>query len=237
VPQESHATADRQDGSGAEGRILGERPDGSWGFHGGRGRRNPGQREGQQEGEAGSGTSSNALPPIQSISKPFVYGVARCGCGSASAPASSEAVSDRESTNALESLVERLSAALDGREEVLEAYLFGSAARGDDQPHSDVDVAVTVRHGAPRDAGYGYAAELASVLMSALGRDRVDVVVLNDASPLLYHRVLRDGIRILSRDLKATTVREGQALSRYCDYVPQLRKIEAARAFASRAAR
>jgi hypothetical protein len=41
--------------------------------------------------------------------------------------------------------------------------------------------------------------------------------------------VLRDGRRLLSRDLRATTTREGYALSRYCDYVPQLAKIEAAR--------
>jgi hypothetical protein len=64
--------------------------------------------------------------------------------------------------------------------------------------------------------------------MQALGANRVDVVLLNASPPLLYHRVLRDGVRILSRDLRATSVREGRALSRYCDYVPQLAKIRAA---------
>ena len=44
--------------------------------------------------------------------------------------------------------------------------------------------------------------------------------------------MLRDGVRVLSRDLSATTTREGQALSRYCDFVPQLAKMEAARRFA-----
>jgi hypothetical protein len=53
--------------------------------------------------------------------------------------------------------------------------------------------------------------------------------LLHNGSALLYHRVLRDGVRVLARDLRATTVREGQALSRHCDYVPQLAKIEAAR--------
>ena len=41
-------------------------------------------------------------------------------------------------------------------------------------------------------------------------------------------RVLRDGVRILARDLRAKTTRKGQALSRYCDFVAQLEKIEAA---------
>ncbi len=81
---------------------------------------------------------------------------------------------------------------------------------------------------APAASPFGYAADLAAAVMRALGTPRVDVIVLNEAPPLLYHRVLRDGIRILSRDLRATTTREGRALSRYCDYAPQLAKIEAA---------
>lgn len=63
--------------------------------------------------------------------------------------------------------------------------------------------------------------------MSGLGNNLVDVVILNHAPPLVYHRVLRDGSRIFSRDLRATTVREGRALSRHCDFVPQLAKIDA----------
>ncbi len=126
-----------------------------------------------------------------------------------------------------EPIAERLAALFAAREEILEAYLFGSWARGEAQPHSDVDVAVYVEERSLPRSPYGYDAELASRCMSALGTNRVDVVVLNHASPLLYHRVLRDGVRLLARDLRATTVREGRALSRYCDYLPQLAKIDA----------
>jgi predicted nucleotidyltransferase len=134
------------------------------------------------------------------------------------------------------SLIERIAAALADRPEVLEAYLFGSAARGQAQPHSDVDVAMYLEPARLPGAGWGVHAELTAVLMRALGTDRVDVAILNDASPLLYHRVLRDGVRILARDLRRTTTREGQALSRYCDYVPQLARIAAARAGRGRVA-
>ncbi len=89
-------------------------------------------------------------------------------------------------------------------------------------------MAVYVRKPRPPASAFGYAADLTAALMHALRIDRVDVVLLDEAPPLLYHRVLRDGVRILSRDLRATTTREGRALSRYCDYLPQLRKIEAA---------
>ena len=129
---------------------------------------------------------------------------------------------------ALDDTLAALREALEPRPEVLEAYLFGSTARGDRQEHSDVDVAVYVDREATPPSSFGYAADLAADLMRALGTNRLDVVVLNDAPPLLYGRVLRDGHRLCSRDLMATTRREGQALSRYCDFVPQLAKIDAA---------
>jgi uncharacterized protein YutE (UPF0331/DUF86 family)/predicted nucleotidyltransferase len=127
-----------------------------------------------------------------------------------------------------DTLLARVAAVLDPRPEILDAYVFGSHGRGAAQPHSDVDVAVYVGDRPSAGSPYGYVADLTSVLMGALGTSALDVVVLNAAPPLLYHRVLRDGVRVLSRDLRATTTREGRALSRYCDYVPQLAKIEAA---------
>ena len=125
-------------------------------------------------------------------------------------------------------LTEQLVAALAPRGEILEAYLFGSRARENAGPESDTDIAVLLDRSSAPDPPFGYPSALAADLATALGGAAVDVVVLNDASPLLYQRVLRDGIRLLTRDLGATTTREGQALSRYCDYVVQLRKIEAA---------
>lgn len=125
-------------------------------------------------------------------------------------------------------MIERLSVALQSRPEILEAYLFGSLARGEAQPHSDVDVAVYITDEALAQPGFGYGALLGSDLQQSLARPDVDIVLLNRATPLLYHRVLRDGVRLSSRDLASTTRREGQALSRYCDDLPRLRLIEQA---------
>ena len=125
-------------------------------------------------------------------------------------------------------MIQRVRDVLERRDEVLDGYLFGSQARGDAGVLSDVDVAVYVDATALEQPGFGIQAELGTELQKALGRADVDVVILNRASPLLYHRVLRDGIRLVSRSETATTTREGSALSRYCDFLPQLRKIEAA---------
>ena len=124
-------------------------------------------------------------------------------------------------------LAERITGVLSARPEILEAYIFGSLARGAGQAHSDIDIAVYVDEEKTRPGLFGYRSELTSRLMSGLGTNSIDVVLLNRAPPLLYHRVLRDGSRLFSRDLRATTVREGRALSRHCDFAPQLAKIDA----------
>jgi predicted nucleotidyltransferase len=130
----------------------------------------------------------------------------------------------------LEQTVERIVGVLRARQEVREAYLFGSRSRGDSTLVSDTDIAVHVDWNLRPERHSEYAAQLAVDLITALRGNDVEVVILNDAPPLLYHRVLRDGIRVLARRLSETTEREGRALSRYCDFVPQLRKIDTAHA-------
>jgi len=138
------------------------------------------------------------------------------------AESESDALDDVEATQ----LTLRLQNALAKHPEVLEAYLFGSRANGNEHAASDVDVAVYVDRARTRAGTFGYQAELTAELMSSLQTNAIDLVLLNDAPPVLYHRVLRDGIRFMSRNLRDTTTREGQALSRYCDFLPQLAKIE-----------
>lgn len=121
-------------------------------------------------------------------------------------------------------IINKVRRTLESRSEVLEAYVFGSIGRDDPRADSDVDVAVYVDPLSPVPA-YGHSAALGSELIGALGRNDVDVVILNRADPLLYFRVLRDGVRVLARDLKASTVREGRALSRYYDDLPRLDRV------------
>lgn len=91
------------------------------------------------------------------------------------------------------SLGERFGAQSD----VVAAFLFGSVAREDARPGSDVDIAVLLDRQAP--VAPLRAATLASEAMEVLGRDDVDVVVLNGATPLLRHRVARDGEVLFAR--------------------------------------
>jgi len=85
-------------------------------------------------------------------------------------------------------LVNKLAEVLAGRSEILEAYLFGSQARGTAQAHSDIDVAVYVDPASDLDPGFGMDAEISADLMSVLGRNDIDVAMLNRAGTVLYHR-------------------------------------------------
>lgn len=113
----------------------------------------------------------------------------------------------------------RLAAALD-REGVVAAVLFGSQARGRAGPLSDVDLGVWLDPVLGVQARLTMRLELLVAATEELGCDEVDLVVLNDATPLLRHRVLRDGERLLDRDPVARVRLETRALLDYLDTAP-----------------
>jgi len=79
----------------------------------------------------------------------------------------------------LETIQARLCELLEPRPEILEAYLFGSTARGAGQSHSDLDVAAFIDEDDASHSGFGYLAALTADLMAGLGTNAVDVVILN----------------------------------------------------------
>lgn len=109
--------------------------------------------------------------------------------------------------------------------EVNLAYLFGSCARDERQSLSDIDIAVLINKEIAKEGILGYQAELTADLMSLLKSNRIDVVCLNSAPPLLAHRVIRDGIVIYSKDEKIRISFEMRSLQRYIDTKP-LREIQ-----------
>lgn len=97
------------------------------------------------------------------------------------------------------------------------AYLFGSRARGTADSASDYDLAVLTSFWVPATERLRLQSNWGIELGRALATDRVDLVLLEQASPLLAHRVLRDGVLLCSRDETARVRFEVAALRDYFD--------------------
>lgn len=113
----------------------------------------------------------------------------------------------------------RLREALD-HDHVAAAYLFGSQARGNPGPLSDVDLAVWATPEIGPRQRFELRLKLAQAAQRALGGQAVDLVVLDDASPLLRHRAWRDGELLLDRDPRTRVRDEARALVEYLDTKP-----------------
>lgn len=102
------------------------------------------------------------------------------------------------------------------------AYLFGSTARGDAGPSSDVDIGLLYEI-APAPTLSSQPLLAAAELGSRLGR-QVDLVVLNTAPVDLVHRVLLDGILLMQPNPSLRIAFEVRARNEYFDLLPFLRR-------------
>ena len=117
---------------------------------------------------------------------------------------------------------ERLRRAFRDREQgVAAVYLFGSVARGEWRPGSDLDVAVLLDPAPERGTFDSLRLDLRAELESELGQE-IDLVVLNHAPPDLTHRVLRDSVLITEPDPSARVRFEVRARNEYWDLKPYL---------------
>lgn len=113
----------------------------------------------------------------------------------------------------------RLSEALD-RDGVVAAMLIGSQARGEAGPLSDVDLAVWHEPDLDRDQRWDLQMDLIGAAGEALKTNEVDLVMLNEAPPLMQHRAIRDAVRLVERDHAQRVRFETRALLDYFDTAP-----------------
>jgi predicted nucleotidyltransferase len=110
---------------------------------------------------------------------------------------------------------------------VAAVYLFGSHAAGRAHRESDVDLGVLLRWEAHprRDDRFEVKLRLIGELGGVVAPAAADVVILNDAPPLLGRQVIHDGMRIHLADAAAdhAYVRDVQLLA--ADLEPWLRRM------------
>jgi hypothetical protein len=111
------------------------------------------------------------------------------------------------------------------RPEVLVAFLFGSHARGKPTPISDVDIAAPLSDSVPRESYLDYRIALMQESTKIFRPDGVQVVLLNQAPPLLAHKVIVEGKPLFCRDEVARLRLRTDATRRYLD-TKALRRIQ-----------
>lgn len=114
-------------------------------------------------------------------------------------------------------VVERLSSlpcVLSRYPEVVIAYLFGSFAKGEVKPLSDIDVAYLLDL-QPGDDHLDKDLEIQVALMRALGTEEVDCYLLNTAPLPFQYEVIRTGKLIYCRDPSAKEQYENKVKQAY----------------------
>src|SRR6187455_2570729 len=97
------------------------------------------------------------------------------------------------------------------------ALIFGSVARGVSQTGSDLDIAIGVQPGVP------YSVQEVGSLVADLEREagrRVDLVIVNDASPAVAYRIFRDGAPLFVRNTGLLVAQKTRAILDYLDFRP-----------------
>lgn len=91
-------------------------------------------------------------------------------------------------------LERRLTRVVSAFDEIDAAYVFGSVAEGRSGPMSDLDLGIVLRDPAPKSLKL----DVLEALTRA-GFENVDLVVLNDADPVLRFEVLRPNRLVFAR--------------------------------------
>jgi len=110
---------------------------------------------------------------------------------------------------------------------VVSAYLFGSYSLGRAHRESDVDLAVLLRHSRYPTARERFEVRLRLVaqLQPAIVRP-LDLVVLNDAPPLLARRIVTGGLRVFCSDAEEDHAFVRDVQLRAADLAPFLRRTQ-----------
>jgi predicted nucleotidyltransferase len=110
-------------------------------------------------------------------------------------------------------LLKLLKNRLVSEEKVCFAYLFGSRARQNAGKLSDIDIAIYLDHGID---GFRYRLYLIEAIMKIVKNDKVDIIILNKATLLMCHQVVKDGV-VLKDNKRRRLDFETQVLGGYQD--------------------
>lgn len=117
---------------------------------------------------------------------------------------------------------------------VVAAYFFGSRAFGLNHPHSDYDIGIVFKEAVLRDKEKLF--KMRGDIYRSLVQDlptpeletKLDISLLQTASPALGMAAIRDGVMLFESYPRRRADFEEKAMKRYLDYLPLKREYEEA---------
>lgn len=113
--------------------------------------------------------------------------------------------------------LKELASFLKNQSEVTAAYLFGSSVFGQMTPESDLDLALLLDPSVPGDRYF----EFKTLFQSRAGfphlDNKLDLVILNESSPLLSYEILKKGELVDCKDRRRLVFYIARAIQRYLD--------------------
>jgi predicted nucleotidyltransferase len=106
---------------------------------------------------------------------------------------------------------------LRGQKDVKVAYLFGSAAKGELGPLSDIDIAVYLDEKLSKAERNKKELFLIYEISGILNTDKFDLVVMNDSPLLLNFNIIRDGLLLKKENESEKVKLETSIISLYLD--------------------
>ncbi len=119
--------------------------------------------------------------------------------------------------------IENLKTALIQQEDIIFAYLFGSYATGKFHKKSDIDIAVFLKESVDVDFFYRKL-ELIDLVSAIIKKNKIDIVILNQATPFVVHSVLKTGKLLFCKNEKVRISFEVKNMREYMELFYYLQK-------------
>ncbi|WP_406660235.1 nucleotidyltransferase domain-containing protein [Methanolobus sp. ZRKC3] len=116
-----------------------------------------------------------------------------------------------------DTLISSLREFFHGEQDVELVYLFGSVAEGRANAQSDIDIGIYLSEILSKTERFQRRIELISRLTTFLKNNSVDLLVINDTSPVLSFEIIKPNVLVLERDRGLKIDVEQRIMSRYLD--------------------
>ncbi|MBI4653682.1 MAG: nucleotidyltransferase domain-containing protein [Nitrospirae bacterium] len=118
-----------------------------------------------------------------------------------------------------QTIFEKIKSYLYSRDEVVTAYIFGSYTTEKVSSMSDIDIAVLLRDSVDNKEYGQIKLTITNDLIEQISFDRIDIVLLDIASPLLSHEVIKKGMLLFSKDETRRIEYTVNAIMQYLDTI------------------